>query len=1235
MKKALIIFVLFCFSVAIYAQNVTVTDDQNYNADTSAMLDVKSTTKGMLVPRVTTTQRNNIYQPATGLLVFDTDSSSFFFYNGFGWTNLSHGNASDSWKRDGNNIYLTDDFKVGINKTNPLSALEVKANSTAADGDPLFQVINKTGDTVFAVFPSGVQINFDETTKGNIGGFAVSGRSASKGTREYLRVTTDSTRIYLNETLKGNIGGFAVSGRSASKGAYDEFLRVTPDSTRVYVNESTKGNIGGFAVSGRSASKATTTQFMDITPDNYFIGHEAGKSVTSGLYNLFLGYQSGVSDTSGSNNVFIGNATGYNSASGQFNVFLGNEAGYNVTTGSDNVLLGYQAGYNVTTAGNNISIGSEAGKNNTNNSDNIFLGRQAGFYHTEDTEFNPGQHNNNIYMGYQAGYGDVAGEKGVANVFIGNQSGYSNRTGIYNIIIGNKAGHGNTTGSNNVMLGDLSGFQTTSGLNNVFLGNNSGYSNGSGWSNVFIGNGAGYDLSDYDNNVFIGDHAGADANAGDNNVFMGVDAGRYHFAGDNNIYMGNTAGQGNDSYTGICQRNVILGDGAGSNIKSAIDNVFIGHLAGEGFEGTGVTGGYNVIIGEQAGRRIIGGEKNVFMGNEAGLYNEEGKHNVFIGFEAGRDNVGDGTAYDGNYQVFIGYQAGLQSETGQSNVYIGEQSGRDIPSGVYNTFVGKSTGYRMTSGNWNVMLGAQSGENKTGGNSNVQIGNHSGSKTEAGEENVFVGLKAGYNFGGATDGTNAISRNVCVGFESGWNGIGTNNVLVGYKAGRSLIHNTSSGNVMLGYMAGANYTGSNKLFIDNSSDATPLIYGDFDTEILTINGTLNISGTYDMPTSNGLSGQVLVTNGTDAASWTTISTGGVTAGNGLSLSESQVELGGSLNSSTTIYNGNYYLRHYLNGTGNFYIYDGSDYAFTVTDDEQGGNVGIGIINPSSDLHLYQSADATFKVESNTGNPSIVLDGADGASGTDTYTFAYHENGAFKASFGWQALDDYFFIYEGGINSFVSHDGNIGLGVTAPSTKLHIKASGTSHQDGIRIETSGTSSENWYLYMNPNDDFVFRNDASDYITFQKNTGNVGIGTTNPDAKLQVDGNIIPVTNQGGDLGTSTSAWNHLYYYTAHNKSKSFSNIDVTSEIMKHKPISLKDGTGNLDPQSLPIALRGEGSFILSDEMTTFNYKANYEQQEQINALKSKISQLQEENQSLKESNANILNRLEKIEKSLNK
>jgi len=60
----------------LVAQNVAITDDDTYNADSSAMLDVKSISKGMLVPRMTTIQRQLINNPATGLLVFDIMAQS-------------------------------------------------------------------------------------------------------------------------------------------------------------------------------------------------------------------------------------------------------------------------------------------------------------------------------------------------------------------------------------------------------------------------------------------------------------------------------------------------------------------------------------------------------------------------------------------------------------------------------------------------------------------------------------------------------------------------------------------------------------------------------------------------------------------------------------------------------------------------------------------------------------------------------------------------------------------------------------------------------------------------------------------------------------------------------------------------------------------------------------------------------------------------------------------------------
>src|SRR3546814_2715503 len=59
--------------------------------DASAVLDLTSTERGMLVPRMTSAQRSAISSPATGLLVYDTDVNSFWFYNGTAWTNISAG----------------------------------------------------------------------------------------------------------------------------------------------------------------------------------------------------------------------------------------------------------------------------------------------------------------------------------------------------------------------------------------------------------------------------------------------------------------------------------------------------------------------------------------------------------------------------------------------------------------------------------------------------------------------------------------------------------------------------------------------------------------------------------------------------------------------------------------------------------------------------------------------------------------------------------------------------------------------------------------------------------------------------------------------------------------------------------------------------------------------------------------------------------------------------------------
>lgn len=78
--------VFLAFPRAVIAQVAVNTDGST--ADPSAVLDVKSTIRGMLIPRMTTAGRTGIASPATSLLVFDTDTNTFWFYNGTQWEQL-------------------------------------------------------------------------------------------------------------------------------------------------------------------------------------------------------------------------------------------------------------------------------------------------------------------------------------------------------------------------------------------------------------------------------------------------------------------------------------------------------------------------------------------------------------------------------------------------------------------------------------------------------------------------------------------------------------------------------------------------------------------------------------------------------------------------------------------------------------------------------------------------------------------------------------------------------------------------------------------------------------------------------------------------------------------------------------------------------------------------------------------------------------------------------------------
>lgn len=235
-------------------------------------------------------------------------------------------------------------------------------------------------------------------------------------------------------------------------------------------------------------------------------------------------------------------------------------------------------------------------------------------------------------------------------------------------------------------------------------------------------------------------------------------------------------------------------------------------------------------------------------------------------------------------------EGGIHTNFGGDNLFIGKNAGENANnSGTKdNIGIGRTSLQALTSGRLNTALGRRTLDNITTGRSNVAIGDAAGADgLTTGEWNIAIGPFSMYQASGSSSyntaiGSQALStvlgqNNTAIGAGAGYNlapaGTGSGNVYLGYGAGGG---NTGNGNVFIGYTAGQATTGfpsgtSETLVIDNGlGDA--LVYGEFDNELLRINGTLDINNAYTLPTADGTNGQVLTTDGSGSTSWITPTT---------------------------------------------------------------------------------------------------------------------------------------------------------------------------------------------------------------------------------------------------------------------------------------------------------------------------------------------------------------------------
>lgn len=366
--------------------------------DPSSILEMESTTQGMLTPRMLQSERDAITTPATGLLIYQTDNTpGFYYYNGAAW--VPFGGADNDWTVSGNDMYNANTGNVGVGNTAPTAQFHVTGTSTPGNSGGTVELLNEdfTGYTVVESNASAGCSKTDGWDVVTTGTF-----SCGSCTGSYLHIDSDENGCTQNSTaiivLTSNPTSTSIDISFDYKfdnyGGFDFFRAY------LYRETSTPQQIGGDLINATSDVDAsfTTTATVQIgesyslrfeyygswdngaSIDNVLVTEDGGIATpSSSVFRLEDGtQQDGYVLTSDAN----GNATWKAAAGGGTDSQILSISGDQLTISNGNTVTiptggggsGNSANNGLSLSGSNVQLGGNLIKDTTINiEDNDFV----------------------------------------------------------------------------------------------------------------------------------------------------------------------------------------------------------------------------------------------------------------------------------------------------------------------------------------------------------------------------------------------------------------------------------------------------------------------------------------------------------------------------------------------------------------------------------------------------------------------------------------------------------------------------------------------------------------------------------------------------------------------------------------------------------------------------------------------------------------------------------------------